>query len=99
MLLSKHGIHFKIRPVRVNMVFRYQGDTDDTLDKWSWKRDRKLGVWWKTYRAVGSTRGLPKWLWKDSHSPGIMIGLHLIWAKCWIDLAWSPLTLTIEDGK
>lgn len=94
---SKHGIQFKIRPVRVNLVFRYQGDSDDSIDEWMWNTERKLGLWWKTYRAVGSTKGLPKWLWNDKHSPGVMVGLNLIWAKCWVNLAWSPLILKIND--
>jgi hypothetical protein len=96
MRLSKHGVHFSIGPIRISTVLRYQGDSKDHLDEWMWM-DRKLGVWWKTYRVVGSTRGLPKWLWKDSHSPKIMIGLNLIWANCWIDLAWRPLKLQIDN--
>jgi len=96
MRVSKYGLHFRIGAVRTSLVFRYQGDSEDSFDRWHMWKTRELGLWFKGYRAVGSTRGLPKWLWKDSHSPCFMIGLNLIWAKCWIDLAWKPLTLKID---
>lgn len=94
---SKHGIAFRVGPIRVNLVFRYQGDSDDLLDEMLWKRERTLGLWWKTMKLVGSTKGLPKWLWSDPHSPCVMFGLKLIWAKCWIKLAWNPLILKIDE--
>jgi hypothetical protein len=35
--------------------------------------------------------------WKTS--PSLMVGLNLIWAKCWIDFGWEILTLKIDKHE
>lgn len=99
---SSHGLHGRIGPVKIDLVLRHQWEKETDLNWWErnqYRRERRLGIWWKTYRTVGSTKGLPKWLWKDSHSPNIMIGLDLIWAKCWIGLGWGTLILNLKDNE
>ena len=44
-------IRKKIGKLKVNIVFRYQGDkvgTDEVFEKTKWQ-EKKLGIWWKSF--------------------------------------------------
>lgn len=68
----------------LKFVVRHQWDgqiENDKFDKWSEKR---LGIWWKTYKSskydtkFRTNFRKPQW---DS----IMIGFNLIWMNVWFD--------------
>jgi hypothetical protein len=91
-------IRKKIGKLKVNIVFRYQGDkvgTDDSYEKTKWQ-EKKLGVWWKTYKAVGTKYKGKQMFKSDNHRPGIMVGLNLIWANLWIDVSYGVLTFSMK---
>ena len=65
----------------LKFVVRHQWDGQidyDKFDKWN---EKKLGIWWKTYRTHKyQTKINYKSTW-DS----LMIGLNLIWMNVWVD--------------
>jgi hypothetical protein len=99
---SNHGLHASLGQLKIDLVFRHQWEEETDHNWWNkrqWTLERRLGIWWKTYRTVGSTKGLPKWLWKDTHSPNLMIGVEVIWFKFWIGLGWGTLILNTNRKK
>lgn len=61
----------------------------------------RLGIWAKTYVALGNASGpLKKIFSKSNHVRGYMLGFDLIICKIWFDIS-NPniLTLKIKDEK
>ena len=58
--------------------------------QWDSPKDIYHNKWEFKPRALGI------W-WKTSSS--LMVGLNLIWAKCWIDFGWEILTLKIDKHE
>ena len=99
---SNHGLHTSLGQLKIDLVLRHQWEKENDhnwWDKQKWKTERHLGIWWKTYRTVGSTKGLPKWLWKDTHSPNLMIVVEVIWFKFWVSLGWGTLIFNLNKKK
>ena len=82
---------------RINFVFRHKFEKDlDLLDRMRWK-EYKLGIWFKKYQAVGKPKKGPAILGKGgTHTNCYMFGVHLLVCKCWVDLAYRPLTFKID---
>jgi hypothetical protein len=91
-------IRKKIGKLKVNIVFRYQGDnvgTDEVFEKTKWQ-EKKLGIWWKTYDAVG-TKYKGKQMFKSDNSiKKVLFGLNLIWANLWFDISYGAFSFNIK---
>ena len=82
-------IRNKVGKLKFNIIFRYQGDgieKDSVYEKTKWK-EKKLGIWWKQYTAVGERK----------NNPGIMFGLNLIWANLWFDISYGVKTFNTKE--
>jgi hypothetical protein len=82
-------IRNKVGKLKFNIIFRYQGDgieKDSVYEKTKWK-EKKLGIWWKRYTAVGERK----------NNPGIMFGLNLIWANLWFDISYGVKTFNTKE--
>jgi hypothetical protein len=91
-------IRKKIGKLKVNIVFRYQGDnvgTDEVLEKTKWQ-EKKLGIWWKTYDVIGSKYKGKQMFKSDNSVKKILFGLNLIWANLWFDVSYGSFTFNIK---
>jgi len=82
-------IRNKVGKLKFNIIFRYQGDgieKDSVYEKTKWK-EKKLGIWWKRYTAVGERK----------NNPGLMFGLNLIWANLWFDISYGVKTFNTKE--
>ena len=87
----------KVGKLKMNLVFRYMGDSQDSFDKYYKWKEKKLGIWWKTYKAVGTKHKGKKMFKSDNTAPGIMIGLNLIWANLWLDFSYGVMVFNTND--
>jgi len=68
-----------------NFVLRHRWDDYELRQL---KSTLKLGMWVKTYEAVGKRKGTPKEVFnKDNHVRVYMIGLDLIVCSVWMDIS------------
>jgi hypothetical protein len=83
----------KIGHLSIKVVFRHQWDSPEDLyySKIECKT-KKLGIWWRSYRAVGNTKKGIEAFSEDNMMPNLMVGLNLIWVSCWVDFGWKTLT-------
>jgi len=88
---------FNIGKLKVKIIFRYQGDSKEVFDRFRWN-EKKLGIWWKKYSAVGTKLKGRKMFNKENNAPGIMFGFHLLWANLWFDFGWGVKTFEINDN-
>ena len=91
-------IRKKIGKLKVNIVFRYQGDkvgTDDVFEKTKWQ-EKKLGIWWKTYKTVGTKYKGKQMFKSDNEVSKILFGFNLIWANLWFDISYGAFTFTTK---
>jgi hypothetical protein len=90
----------KLGHLTITAVFRHQWDSPKDIyhNKWEFK-PRALGIWWSSSRAVGTTKKGKEAFSEDNMMPTLMIGLNLIWAKCWIDFGWKILTFKIDKHE
>lgn len=87
----------KVGKLKVNLVFRYMGDSQDEYDKYYKWKEKKLGIWWKSYKAVSTKYKGKRAFKKENLSPGIMIGLNLIWANLWLDFSYGVMVFNTND--
>ena len=66
------------------------------FDRVRWN-EKQLGIWWKSYKAVG-TKGGKDTFTKKNLAPKLLIGLHLIWANLWFDLSYGVKTFEIKNN-
>jgi hypothetical protein len=91
-------IRKKIGKLKVNIVFRYQGDnvgTDEVFEKTKWQ-EKKLGIWWKTYDVIGSKYKGKQMFKSDNSVKKILFGLNLIWANFWFDISYGNFSFNIK---
>jgi hypothetical protein len=90
----------KLGHLTITAVFRHQWDSPTDLyhSRFEFKQ-RRLGIWWKTSRSVGTTKKGKEMFSEDNMMPSLMVGLNLIWAKCWINFGWKILTLKINKHE
>jgi len=82
----------KIRTKLINITFvlrhRWEGGGMTNYEAYQMRNTFNLGVWVKTYEAVGKRKGTPKEVFnKDNHVRVYMIGLDLIVCKVWMDIS------------
>jgi uncharacterized membrane protein len=73
-----------------NFVLRHRWEDGDYTDYElrQLKSTFKLGIWVKTYQAVGKRKGTSKEVFnKDNHVRVYMIGLDLIVCSVWMDFS------------
>ena len=73
-----------------NFVLRHRWEDGDYTDYEirQLKSTLKLGMWVKTYEAVGKRKGTPKEVFnKDNHARVYMIGIDLIVCSVWMDIS------------
>jgi len=82
---------FKTRWGKINFVLRHiweKGDWVENYEKYQMRKEIRLGVWVRTYIAVGNKKGPVKVVFsKNNHVRGYMIGLDLIVCKMWVDIS------------
>lgn len=84
----------------IRFVFRHRFEkSSDEIRRWDnytmWK-EKRLGVWYKTYQVVSKPKDGPAKLGKGgTHSTSHMFGIDLIICKFWFDISYRPLTLEI----
>ena len=85
---------------RVNFVFRHRfeklSEDRSTFDKMYMWKEKRLGIWYKTFETVSKPKKGPAILGKDgTTSTSYLFGVDLIICKFWIDICYRPLTLEI----
>ena len=82
---------FKTRWGKINFVLRHiweKGDWVENYEKHQMRKEIRLGVWAKTYIAVGNKKGPVKVVFnKNNHVRGYMIGINLIVCNMWVDIS------------
>ncbi len=74
----------------INFVLRHRWEEGgmENFEKFQMRNTFNLGIWVKTYEAVGKKKGSIKEVFsKDNHVRAYMIGLNLIVCKVWIDIS------------
>jgi hypothetical protein len=91
-------IRKKIGKLKVNVVFRYQGDnvgTDTAYEKTKWQ-EKKLGIWWKSYKIYGTKYKGKQTVKSDNQIQKVLFGLNLIWANFWFDVSYGNFSFNIK---
>jgi len=86
---------------KANFVLRHrwEKDSDSILnyEAHRMKTNFNLGIWLRTYRAVGKAKGPISFIFSSkNHVRGYMLGLDLIVCKVWIDISGPTLEIPIE---
>lgn len=92
-------IRKKIGKLKVNIVFRYQGDkvgTDAVFEKTKWQ-EKKLGIWWKSYKMFGTKYKGKQMFKSDNQIQKVLVGFNLIWANLWFDISYGNLTFNSKN--
>lgn len=89
----------KTKWFKARFVFRHRWEkSTNSYDSFRMKNNYELGLWLKTYKAVGNAKGTLKFIFSDGNSVrGYMLGLNLIVCKMWLDI--SGPTLELKIGK
>lgn len=78
------------------LVLRHRWERKLSWEKQKFKTNFELGVWLKTYKAVGNAKGPIKFVFSANNSVrGYMFGVNLIVCKFWIDIT-SPKILLLK---
>jgi hypothetical protein len=84
---------------KVNFVLRHRWEKGgfENFEAYRMKKEFKLGLWLKTYKAVGKAKGPLKFIFSDENLVrGYMIGIDLIVCKMWMDVSGPTLEIPIE---
>ena len=74
----------------INFVLRHRWEEGgmENFEKFQMRNTFNLGIWVKTYKAVGKKKGSIKEVFsEDNHVRAYMIGLNLIVCKVWMDIS------------
>ena len=87
--------------MKARFVFRHRWEgSDQRWESFRMKNNYELGVWLKTYRAVGKAKGPVSFVFSDGNSVrGWMFGVNLVVCKFWLDLSGPVMELSVEGGK
>jgi hypothetical protein len=88
----------KVGKLKLNLVLRYMGDSQDSHDKYYKWKEKKLGIWWKSYKAIGVKYKGKAAFKKENLSPGFMFGFNLIWANLWLDFSYGVMEFKTNDS-
>lgn len=82
---------------KIRFVFRHRWEKKLEHYESLMKNNYELGLWLKTYKAVGNAKGTLQFIFSDGNSVrGYMLGLNLIVCKMWIDISGPTLELKID---
>ena len=84
---------------KVNFVLRHRWEKGgfENFEAYRMKKEFKLGLWLKTYKAVGNAKGPLKFIFSDKNLvKGYMIGLDLIVCRMWMDISGRTLEIPID---
>lgn len=82
---------------KLSLVFRHRWG-EYSYESFKMKRNYELGVWLKTYKAVGNTKCTLKFIFSDKNSvKGYIFGVNLIFCKIWIDISGPTLELNLNN--
>ena len=89
----------KTKWFKARFIFRHRWEkSTNSYDSLRIKNNYELGLWLKTYKAVGNTKGTLKFIFSDGNSAkGYMLGLNLIVCKMWVDISGPTLELKIDN--
>jgi hypothetical protein len=82
----------------LRFVFRHRWESrSEAWEALRMRSNYELGIWLKTYRAVGKARGPIAFVFSDKNSVrGYMFGVNLIVCKFWIDISGPVLELKVN---
>jgi hypothetical protein len=89
----------KTKWCKINFVLRHRWEKGGftNYEAHQMKSNYRLGIWLKTYQAVGKAKGPTKVVFgKDNLVRGYMIGLDLIVFKGWMDISGPTLEIPID---
>lgn len=86
---------------KARFVFRHRWEKkSESYESFKMKNNYELGLWLKTYKAVGNAKGTLQFIFSDGNSVrGYMLGLNLIVCKMWTDISGPTLELKIDKEK
>lgn len=90
---------FKNNWFKIRLVFRHRWEKGgiDNYTAFKMKSNFELGLWLKTYKAVGDVKGTLKFIFSDENSVrGYMFGINLIVCKLWVDISGPTLEIPIK---
>ena len=81
---------------RATFVLRHRWERKTSWEKLKFRNNFKLGIWLRTYKAVGEAKGPIKFIFSaENLVKGYMFGIDLIFCTFWIDIT-SPRILTFD---
>ena len=94
----------RTKRLKINFVLRHRWEKGgfENYEAFRMRKEFKLGLWLKTYKAVGNVpgkypRGLLKHIFSDKNLvKGYMIGLDLIVCRMWMDISGRTLEIPID---
>ena len=92
----------KTKWFRARLVLRHRWEKrTESYESFRMKNNYELGLWLKTYKAVGNAKGTLKFVFSDENSVrGYMFGLNLVVCKIWLDISGPTLDLKTQvDDK
>jgi hypothetical protein len=82
----------------ITFVFRHKWDSpNDRYENRFEYKTKRLGLFWRKDKTIGTKYTGKNLFNKKNHFPKFMIGLNLIYAKCWIDVGWRVKTFEIKN--
>jgi len=82
---------------RILFVLRHKWETEKGKSIF-WSRiefkKKELGIFWRKTKAVGTNKSF-----KNCNGHSFMLGLNLIYVKCWIEFDYNVLHFEIKDKK
>ena len=95
---SNQGVlRFRLGHLALTFVFRHRWDRPD--DMWTQQieyRTKRLGVFLRQDRAVGTYRTGKDLFSAENLGRSWMFGLNLLVAKCWVDVSWRVRHFKID---
>jgi len=87
---------FRLGHLTVKFVFRHKWDSpEDPYVRTMEYKTKQLGLYFKRNLAIGTKYKGRALFRKGNLFPVYIIGLHLIYAKCWMEFNWRVRTFTI----
>ena len=74
--------------LRVNLVFQHRWEKGNVYAAFKLKRSYELGLWFKTFQAVGVKKNLVR---------GYNIGINFIVCKMWIEISQPILEFHVPN--
>jgi hypothetical protein len=94
-------LNFRTKWFKLRFVFRHRWEKKlEHYESFRMRNNYELGLWLKTYKAVGNAKGTLKFIFSDdNHVRGYMLGLNLIVCKMWVDISGPTLELGVDKTK